>query len=130
MAKRKEGQPHLIRKNPIERIGTIIGAASVENIRRREIYMLLERDLASRKIRKSIRAAVFLHILNSMAKGQNGTGEMKVSELAEKMQRSAPQISIRLKELRDGGVLSVRKFKNWHYYRISDQGLAWWKAIS
>src|SRR5262249_58451530 len=49
-----------------------------------------------------------------------GKSEMTVSEIAETVQATQPNVSKHLKMLQEGGVLSRRQEKNVVYYSLSD----------
>lgn len=94
------------------------------------MYRLLEKGLAKKgSDRISIRGAIFLYLWECALPGSGGNGELSVTDLAFKMDRTVYQISPIIKELWEHRVLVLRKKGNFRYYRLSDQAKHWWKKI-
>lgn len=79
-------------------------------------YVDLERGM--RKVRLSAKATAFLHILEAE--------ELMVTDVAVKMDRVLPQVSLLLKEMKASGVLLERKVGTKKMYRLSERSKRWW----
>lgn len=105
----------------------------------RKVYTRLERGLARPgQHRRTALAAIILYLVDARIPGNGGNGELNVSELCEKMQRSPYQVSPLLYELWKHRIIDMRKVKkitatgalNYRYYSLSDNALLWWKSLT
>ena len=58
-----------------------------------------------------------------------GHGELCVCELTEALSLSQPKISRHLAQMRESGLLKVRRAGRWMYYRINPDLPAWGKTV-
>ena len=64
------------------------------------------------------RRELLQHLLDASLRGDNGTGELSVSELVDRTDATQPTVSKHLKVLRDHGLVSVREEGQHRYYAV------------
>ena len=71
-------------------------------------------------IADATRRELLQHLLDASLRGDNGTGELSVSELVDRMDATQPTVSKHLKVLRDHGLVAFRRESQVLWYRIAD----------